>query len=209
MLPMTLKSTEDEDKTSFPEKILKMFLITAKSPEDEETNFADEILKMCPGLLFQANRKGETPLHLAAKYGHVSVVKKLIEHATGLGKHLESGQDFYRTMLLKTTKKNDTPLHEAVRFHHLEVVKILIEADRGISYSANAVGETPLYLAAEREYLDLVDIILEKCQSLAYDGPNGRTALHAVVLRNNEGTTTKDIHARGFYLFYLVMLLTH
>jgi ankyrin repeat protein len=37
---------------------------------ESTANFVKEILDMCPSLLQQANAKGETPLHIAARYGH-------------------------------------------------------------------------------------------------------------------------------------------
>ena len=45
------------------------------------TDFVDKILEKCPPLLLQANKKGEIPLHLAARYGHSNVVELLIDRA--------------------------------------------------------------------------------------------------------------------------------
>lgn len=36
----------------------------------QSTDFVDKILEKCPPLLLQANKKGEIPLHLAARNGH-------------------------------------------------------------------------------------------------------------------------------------------
>ncbi|WCJ23929.1 hypothetical protein M5689_005926 [Euphorbia peplus] len=36
--------------------------------------FLDQILATCPSLLLQANNKGETPLHMAARHGHAAAV---------------------------------------------------------------------------------------------------------------------------------------
>ena len=41
-----------------------------QSSEPGFTDFVDKILERCPPLLFQAKKRGETPLHLAARYGH-------------------------------------------------------------------------------------------------------------------------------------------
>ncbi|KAM1478532.1 hypothetical protein ACFX2I_025944 [Malus domestica] len=54
------------------------------------------------------------------------------------------------------------------------------------SYSADDAGETPLYLAVERGYNHYCLQILEGCKNPTYEGPNGRTALHAAVIRNDE-----------------------
>ncbi|GMY32624.1 protein ACCELERATED CELL DEATH 6-like [Fagus crenata] len=141
---------------------------------------------MCPSLLRQANAKGETPLHIASRYGHVSTVKVLIEHEESPQKDLESGvTTMVKEMLKMTNKEKHTALHEAARNNHLAVVKLLIEKGPGISYSAN--GETPLYIAVERNFKDLVFEILESCTSPTHGGPLGRTTLHAAIIWNDKG----------------------
>ena len=62
-----------------------------QSREPESTDFVDIILEMCPPLLFQANKKAEIPLHLAARYGHSNVVRVLIDRAKALPTDPESG----------------------------------------------------------------------------------------------------------------------
>ncbi|PON44071.1 Transmembrane protein [Trema orientale] len=161
--------------------------------------FVREILNMCPPLLLQTNAKGETPLHVAARYGHVRIVKALIKHAKSSDRQqirdLESamGRDSEATkqMLRMRNKEKDTALHEAVRFRRLEVVRILIKEDPHYSYSANEEGETPLYIAVEGRYRVLVDDILDKCSSPASTGPNGRTVLHAAIMARDKGMTRK------------------
>ncbi|XP_034680633.1 ankyrin-3-like isoform X3 [Vitis riparia] len=141
-------------------------------------------------LLQQPNEKGDTPLHLAAREGHLTVVKVLID-AAKVG-DAESGAAADCTVMLRMINKdNDTALHEAVRNHHPEVVKLLIQEDPDFTYGANTEGNTPLYIAAEWGFVDLVHMILDNCSSPAHDGVNGRTALHAAVILNNEAMTKK------------------
>ncbi|KAK7840803.1 ankyrin-1 [Quercus suber] len=152
----------------------------------------------CPSLLRQNNVKGETPLHIAARYGHAPIVEVLIERAKSLQEdlesevkvpiesalqpELESGVDkAVKKMLKMKNKENETAMHEAVRNNHLEVVKLLVENGKDISYSANDAGETPLYMAVERNYREVVFHILENCKSLTHDCPLGGTTLHAAV----------------------------
>ncbi|XP_018822771.2 ankyrin repeat-containing protein At5g02620-like [Juglans regia] len=100
-------------------------------------------------------------------------------------------------MIAKLNKERDTALHEAVRHNHIDVVKqLLMEVDPEFSFGANAAGETPLYLAAESHVPALVSEILKKLKSPAYDGPLGRTALHAAAFWDDEGMT-KNILERG------------
>jgi len=174
--------------------------LESRTPIEREsiTNFVKEILQMCWPLLQQANVKGETPLHIAARYGYDDIVKVLIKYCDPIPyQDLECGIKPAKEMLRMTNKEKDTALHEAVRYRHLKVVTLLIETDPKFSYSANEAGETTLYIAAERGFKDVVNEILDKCTSPMHGGgggPLGRTALHAAVIWGDkyEGT---------FYLF--------
>jgi len=148
---------------------------------------------MCPPLLFQANKKGEIPLHLAATYGHSNVVKVLIDCAKALPTDPESGVTEAKKMLRMTNEEQDTALHEAARNIRVHVVEILTKEDPEFSYSANVLGETPLYIAASimrwvsEERGTVIDEILTNCISVDYGGPNGRTALHAASKMGDDG----------------------
>jgi len=162
-----------------------------QSRELESTYFVDKILEMCPPLLLQANKKGEIPLHLAARYGHSKVVRVLIDCAKSVDP--ESGVTEAKKMLRMTNEEQDTALHEAARNRRSHVVEILTKEDPEFSYSANVHGETPLYIAASVDWLwseergKVVDGILGNCISVDYGGPNGRTALHAASAVGNNG----------------------
>ncbi|KAG6684204.1 hypothetical protein I3842_12G051100 [Carya illinoinensis] len=170
--------------------VLHIFITTSENGiESTERNFVGDILNMCPSLLCQVNVKDETPLHVAARYGHANIVRVLIQHARhGHHQDLGSGAEAVRELLRMVNKENDTPLHEAVRYNHFEVVRLLVREDPDFSYSVNDAGETPLYIAVERNYENLVLEILQTCNSPAYDGPLGRTALHAAVFWDNKVT---------------------
>ncbi|KAK7840746.1 ga-binding protein subunit beta-1 [Quercus suber] len=121
---------------------------------------------MCPSLLWQANVKGKTPLHIAARYGHATIVEVLIEHAKSPQQDLESGvNNTVKEMLDMTNNEKDTALHEAICNNHLEVVKLLIQEGPKFSYSRKEADETPLYIAFERNFEDVALHNLDNCTS--------------------------------------------
>ncbi|KAI7979509.1 Ankyrin repeat-containing protein [Camellia lanceoleosa] len=172
-----------------------------------------EILSKNSSLLNRQNAKGDTALHVAARDGHSDIVKSLIECATLLDRdhvEIESGSEITKKMLRATNYDGDTALHDAVRYRHpdlviinpfkalpipkplrpkTDLVRLLIDEDPEFTYPANNAGETLLYIAAERGYHEVVSDISKTCRAPAYDGPGGRTALHAAVISNNEGGT--------------------
>ncbi|KAE8022596.1 hypothetical protein FH972_008384 [Carpinus fangiana] len=200
----TTPNAGSESRTpNFVKKILKICpsLLRTKSEVGSEststlnagskstTNFVEEILHECPKLLQQANSKGETLLHIAARYGHSDIVEVLIKYRapTLHDQDLEEGIEPVKEILEMLNDEKDTALHEAVRYNNIEIVKLLINKDPDFSYSANNAGETPLYIAAERGFEDVLFEILDKCKSPMHGGPLGRTALHAAVLEYNKG----------------------
>ncbi|KAB1218641.1 hypothetical protein CJ030_MR3G026528 [Morella rubra] len=157
--------------------ILHIYATTLIEESESTGAFVNAILSKCRSLLWKTNNKGETPLHIAARYGHVSIVNCIIEHAKiDLPRDLESGIQAARKMLRITNKKKDTALHKAVRQNHLALVILMLQTeDSDFSYSANDAGETPLYIAIERNSKVALKI-LERCRSPSYGGPLGRTA---------------------------------
>ena len=173
----------------------------SKSKDSElSTTFVEQILEMCPPLLWKANANDETPLHIAARYGHAAIVDVLIKRARERAppEDLENGvNNPVQKMLEKPNKEEkDTALHEAVRGNHFKVVERLIEEGKDFSYSQNDAGETPLYIAVERKFEKVASHIWQNCTSPAHDGPLGRTTLHAVVIADNFGNV---------YLFFSIL----
>lgn len=79
-------------------------------------------------------KKGFTPLHLAAKYGHLNVARLLLQR--------DAPPD-------AQGKNGVTPLHVAAHYDHQPVALLLL--DKGASPHATAKnGHTPLHIAARK-----------------------------------------------------------
>ena len=154
----------------------------------------------------KTNNNGETALHLAARYGHMEVVKELIkteERQALLGKVDSDGQTALHlatrwghtevAKVLLTTKEGkatigtpnksgDTVLHFAARYSHTEVVKELIKTKEGQALlgKVNKKDETALHWAA-RGRTEVVKVLLSTKEGKALLGKvnkKGETALH-------------------------------
>ncbi|XP_047179419.1 ankyrin repeat-containing protein At5g02620-like [Vigna umbellata] len=157
--------------------------LTFKVAVSEE--FVKQIIDKCRGLVLLPNAKGETPLHIAAKNGHSSVAKLLVEHVNAFPSDIEDGVRAEQKFIRATNNDKDTALHEAVRYNHIQVVKTLLKMDPDYSYHANKADETPLYLASKGRYQQVACEILTNIKSPAYQGPNNQTALHAAVINQD------------------------
>ncbi|XP_039449470.1 uncharacterized protein LOC120428516 isoform X1 [Culex pipiens pallens] len=123
----------------------------------------------CAALLLKRNtakvntidENGLTPLDLAVKKGHTSIVKMLLDAGS---------------------KINENLLHTAVRNNCDECVKLLLAYGADINYADSANQWTPLHIAAIRDSLECASELLkhEECRIVAKDSA-GRTALHLAV----------------------------
>lgn len=151
--------------------------IIFQDPEDEKTIFVEQILEKRPSLLLKVNADGDTALHFAAKFGCVNIIKVLIEHLNN-EENRELELPTVKQMLRMINNDGNTALHLAVQFDNLEVAKRLIEEDHEYMYPPNSYGKPPLFIAVERDHQMMVTLILDRCSSIAYEGPDGMTALH-------------------------------
>ncbi|PQQ13125.1 ankyrin repeat-containing protein [Prunus yedoensis var. nudiflora] len=143
-------------------------------------------------LFWATNKKGNTPLHVAARVGCHEVVKFLIEHALRTlidPADQESGPadaNAHKELLRKTNSQKDTALHVAVRNGHVGVVTLLVEADPQLCSFTNSANESPLFLAVRNGSANVVLYILNESPILpSFHGTNGVTALHMAVTRKH------------------------
>ncbi|TYI88506.1 hypothetical protein E1A91_D04G214600v1 [Gossypium mustelinum] len=180
---------------------LNFFITIIK--REKKSKFIKQILSKCPSLLLQTNAKGQTPLHVAASYGHSAIVKLLIKScAKARDGDLELGMDqvsAVREMLRITDEESNTALHEAAGCGNVEVVKALLEfEDPDFPYSANKKQETPLYIAARKRGSGrLLTLLLDKLKSTGHGGPHCRTALHAAVMAGDAEAVKVILKKKG------------
>ncbi|TYI88529.1 hypothetical protein E1A91_D04G216800v1 [Gossypium mustelinum] len=170
---------------------------------EKRSDFIEQILTKCPSLLLQTNAKGQTPLHVAARYGHSAIVKLLIKSCAkprdgDLEKLGKDQVNAVREMLRIRDQESNTALHEAARCGNVEVVKALLEfEDPDFPYSANEKQETPLYIAARRGSGRLLSLLFDKFKSTPHGGSYGRTALHAAAMAGDAEAVKVILKKKG------------
>ncbi|XXG72470.1 hypothetical protein AAC387_Pa07g1560 [Persea americana] len=145
----------------------------------KHTDFALEISRLRPSLLLKQNSRGDTPLHVAAKAGHLTPVRDLI---------CQADKCFNRCVLTMENEEGNTVLHEAAKHDSSGVVFLLMRTDRHLMLAANKAGASALYVAAEEGIDQTTERILaamNKIPDAYWEGPNGRTPLHAAVIRGH------------------------
>ncbi|KAM1122701.1 hypothetical protein ACFX2I_004213 [Malus domestica] len=160
--------------------------------------FKNVPLDVQSSLFWATNKKGDTPLHVAAGVGCHEIVKFLIQHAKETqihGADQESGpadKDAHKELFRMTNLQKDTALHVAVRNDHGGVVMLLMEADPQLCCFTNGANESPLFLAVRSGSPSIAIYILNHSDPVlpSFHGTNGVTALHAAV-------THKHLTGRG------------
>ncbi|XP_033763768.1 ankyrin-3-like [Pecten maximus] len=134
-----------------------------------------KILYRAGSAIHAADELGQHPLHIAAKLGHVDVVRYLLSrsahinssktfevHATPLHLAIQAGQlgsveallDSGRANLNCRTSRQEgghTPLHMAVMCKFLDGIRLLCDRGADVNARNTAAGKSPLYLAASME----------------------------------------------------------
>ncbi|XP_062193522.1 protein ACCELERATED CELL DEATH 6-like [Phragmites australis] len=175
-----------------------LHVVAARGEGRKFLKCADLIHGMDKRFLFEPNKKGDTPLHCAARAGK----SQMISHLIGLARREQGGDKIVQDLLRKENKSNETALHEAVRIGNIDLVELLLLADSKLAMFPKE-GMSPLYLAILLEKDAIARILhdMSEDNDLSYSGPCGQNALHAAVLRQtgmikdllewNKGLTTQ------------------
>lgn len=137
-------------------------------------------------LIQQPDYQGNTPLHLAAKYNHLNLIKWLLLHGASVHALNNKGQkpiELTTNRPTTTALRNNyningiTPLTEFVQKGALYTVKKLLDKHALVDLT-NASYNTPLHLAAKLGYIEILKLLLEHNPSLNKRNYLGMTPLH-------------------------------
>ncbi|XP_050368894.1 ankyrin repeat-containing protein ITN1-like [Argentina anserina] len=141
-------------------------------------------------LSWLTNKKGDSPLHFAARVGCEEIVKLLIDRARKVDE--ENGAavagDAQEGLLEIVNIQEDTAVHVATRCGHHGVVSLLMAADPKLCFMTNTANESPLFLSTRLEFSVIASSILSECRIIpSFLGTNGVTALHVAVTHLDAG----------------------
>ncbi|XP_027098720.2 protein ACCELERATED CELL DEATH 6 isoform X1 [Coffea arabica] len=141
------------------------------------------LLGKLPNLTKEADRDGQTALHIAAKLGHQEVIKLLLSADKSVA-YIRSCQVYSMTK----SKTSKTALHVAVKYGHLNVVKEILSHCPDCWEMCNGDNQNILHLAVAKEQKQLLDFILDNvwASELINEGDlGGNTPLHLYAATKN------------------------
>ncbi|KAJ9162561.1 hypothetical protein P3X46_022324 [Hevea brasiliensis] len=181
--------------------VLHIYLSTLS---ERSTKFITEVLSICPPLLWKVNVHGDTPLHIAARYGHADAAKELIKQAKAYG-HADAAKELIKQAKASTHNEIDLESREGPR-ESIEQAKastqneIDLESQEGpgeremaavrkMLRMTNENKETALHEAARNDRsLGVVEAIMsnEDPREFTYSANNrGETPLYLAVKNRN------------------------
>ena len=112
---------------------------------------------------------GQTPLHLAAMYGHNAIAKYLLESDADTAVQDSSGA---------------TPLHEAVRYGNIEIARALLNSGANVNARDN-LGKTPVMLIIPKDKIaETYKLLISFRADLSLKDMFGDTILHNASMLN-------------------------
>ncbi|RWR88249.1 protein ACCELERATED CELL DEATH 6-like protein [Cinnamomum micranthum f. kanehirae] len=161
--------------------------------EFERQEIVQRMIQLCPSLISQPNPKGDTPLHVAARAGHLGLTQ-LLTPALNLAEGnptLEEGNPVRQAgnvALRMSNLEGSNPIHEARKKSHGEVALHLLafEKRHELAREVNVAGESLLYLATEVGLDKVVQKIIDT-GDYNTQGPDGQNPLHIAVLKGRLG----------------------
>uniref|UniRef100_A0A8C6P4D2 Ankyrin repeat and death domain containing 1B n=1 Tax=Nothobranchius furzeri TaxID=105023 RepID=A0A8C6P4D2_NOTFU len=135
------------------------------------------------------NKRGDTPLHLAARNGHLDAVQLLLQNMENVTCNVTENVCFQHL---------NAPLHLAVKNSHLPVIHSLLAAGCNINVT-DKTSQTALHLAAESGRTEVVEMLLKAGMNLTLCDRQGKTALGVAARANEVIIVDMIIKAERYY----------
>lgn len=153
-------------------------------------------------LLSKGAQVDNIALYGAAQYGHLAVVKALIEAGANVNMSLDTGEtpllaaansghgDIVKYLLAQHANveakdvDHATAVHLAAEEGHVDILKELVAANAPVNIKT-LNGDTPLYVAAQNGHLAAVQILLSAGSKVDAKIKSGATALHAATIHGS------------------------
>ena len=169
---------ENLDDEEFVEIAAELIMGGADEVATDFSYFQDAMLARNVNTRFD---DGQTPLHLAAIYGHNAIAKYLLENNADTTVQDSSGA---------------TPLHEAVRYGNVEIARALLNSGANVNARDN-LGKTPVMLILPKEKTaEIYKLLISFRADLSQKDMFGDTVLHTASMLN-VGANTFGILVNG------------
>jgi len=144
-----------------------------------------------------ADRKGLTPLHVAAQAGAVDLVKKLLAKGAALNARTSpaprvSADSNDKNLVLFSFSGEQTPLLLAAKYNRVDVMRVLIDAGADTKLKSQD-GTTLLLAAAGSGHLEAARYAYQFDQDVKAVDDEGDTAMHAAVSGSWQMATQPEI----------------
>ena len=128
---------------------------------------AEALIKANPNLVnSHASYAEQTPLHIAAEFGHKDVAELLLANKADVEALAHGGW---------------TPLLNAVFGGHKDMVELLLANKAKVNYQEEA-GRSPLHVAAENGYAEIAALLLAKGANVNAKCRDGYTPIHVAAV---------------------------
>uniref|UniRef100_A0A3B3VXU7 Ankyrin repeat and death domain containing 1B n=1 Tax=Poecilia latipinna TaxID=48699 RepID=A0A3B3VXU7_9TELE len=175
----------------------------------------------------QKDKYGMAPIHLAAWFGSLEILKLLVQagaeqkveneeglnimQCAAINNHTEIVEYIINDMQMKELNKEDQsghlPFALAAEHGSIEMLKMLMEPYNMATMKPNKRGDTPLHLAARNGHLDAVQLLLQSFDTRDEVNMDGETALYQAADNSQEECVLALPNSCSFGDLSLVQLL--
>lgn len=154
----------------------------------------------------QKDKHGVAPIHLAAWFGSLEILKSLVQagaeqkveneeglnilHCAAINNHTEIVEYIVNDLQMKELDKEDRsgnrPFALAAEHGCAEMLDMLMEPYEMATMKPNKRGDTPLHLAARNDQLEAVQLLLQSLDTRDEVNMDGETALYQAADKGQE-----------------------